>query len=96
MSFKTGLELIAEERKEHFTKHGRTMAEDALQNTKRELTQGAKALLETHPAIMDFPKQWDKAIVARMANKTYRERLIIAGALIAAELDRLQLTPTEI
>lgn len=96
MSFKTGIQLIAEEREEHFTKHGRTMADDALQNTNRELTQVAKALLETHPAIMDFPKQWDKAIVARMANKTYRERLIIAGALIAAEIDRLRLTPTAV
>jgi hypothetical protein len=89
---KTGIELIAEERQEHFTKHGRTVENDVLENSNRELTKGATELLSYHPANMGFPKQWDKQIVHKMASKPYKERLIIAGALIAAEIDRIQST----
>jgi hypothetical protein len=45
------------------------------------------------PNILDgsfMPHGWDKTIWLKMANKPYKERLIIAGALIAAEIDRLQ------
>lgn len=35
------------------------------------------------------PTGWDKSIWAKMCSKSYKERLIMAGALIAAELDRL-------
>ena len=37
-----------------------------------------------------IPQDWDKEIWHKMLNKPYKERLIIAGALIAAEIDRLQ------
>lgn len=35
------------------------------------------------------PHNWDKDIWLKMMNKPYKERLIIAGALIAAEIDRI-------
>lgn len=36
-----------------------------------------------------MPHGWNKEIWLKMMNKPYKERLIIAGALIAAEIDRL-------
>ncbi len=38
-----------------------------------------------------MPKEWDKTITEKMLNKNYKQRLVIAGALIAAEIDRLEL-----
>jgi len=38
------------------------------------------------------PNGWDVDIYKKMRNKSYKERLIIAGALIAAELDRLSIS----
>lgn len=40
--------------------------------------------------VVFIPYGWDKEIWLKMVNKPYKERLIIAGALIAAEIDRLQ------
>mgnify|MGYP001319999514 CR=1 FL=1 len=87
---KTGIELIAIERDEHVTKHGINTGLDVLHNKDRELTIAASELLQMHPGNMGFPKDWDGAIVHKMASKPYKQRLIIAGALIAAEIDRLQ------
>lgn len=86
---KSGIELIAIEREEHFTKHGRTISDDAMQNDNYELRRGAIALLEDD--ILRFSGFWDKDICSKMINKSYKERLIIAGALICAEIDRIQL-----
>ena len=36
------------------------------------------------------PIEWDWKVWDYMINKSYKERLIIAGALIAAEIDRIQ------
>lgn len=94
---KTGLELIAEERREQIEKHGRTVEQDVKLNNHYQLSEAAGLLTVT-----DFgadlavspeeccPVEWDESIWVRMANKSYKERLIIAGALIAAEIDRLQ------
>jgi hypothetical protein len=38
------------------------------------------------------PLNWEKTWWQRMCDKPFSERLIIAGALIAAEIDRLQAT----
>jgi uncharacterized UPF0146 family protein len=88
---KSGIELIAIEREEQFKKHGRTISEDAMQNPNRELVAGASALLMPIPSAADFPKYWDKNIVAKMVAKAYKERLVIAGAFLCAEIDRLNL-----
>ena len=94
---KTGIELIAEERQEQITKHERTVLEDVIYNDKRQLVIGAEMLLSDaiegagiYPE--SFPDGWDKDICYKMLSKQYKEKLIIAGALIAAEIDRLNAT----
>jgi hypothetical protein len=85
---KTGIELIAEERAEQLTKHNRTIESDVEQNNNYELRRGAIALLEDDRT--KFSGFWNSQICEKMINKSYKERLIIAGAFIAAEIDRLQ------
>jgi len=84
---KTGIELIAEERAEHFTKHGRTIQRDAFDNNSGELLMAANALIVGEYG--HFPSTWDDAVCRKMSDKPIIERLAIAGALIAAEIDRL-------
>ncbi|WP_392471288.1 hypothetical protein ACF3OC_07930 [Sphingobacterium cellulitidis] len=89
---KSGLELIAREREEQLKKHGRTIESDVQENRFKELAQVASALAYPHHYADDFddyPENWDREILANIIQKPYKERLIIAGALIAAELDRL-------
>ena len=48
---------------------------------------------DTHDFGSCCPSDWDSrkgGLWNKMMNKTYEQRLIIAGALIAAEIDRLQ------
>lgn len=90
----TGIELIAQERKEQIEKHGISVKNDVSLNKDGQLLNAARKLL-IEGKISDVilhnpPKAWNKPIWMRMCNKTYKQRLIIAGALIAAELDRLQ------
>lgn len=89
---KSGIELIAAERQEQFEKHGRTIMKDALENSQRQLVTGAIRLIDTNQSSPNPPHPWDHAIWDKMINKPYVERLAIAGALIAAEIDRIQLT----
>lgn len=94
---KTGIELIAEERQEQIEKHGRSLDKDTTINKYFELLKAANGLLyspsELSPMsiIIDMGglNGWDKTILAKMDAKPYKERLIIAGALIAAEIDRI-------
>lgn len=94
---KTGIELIAEERREQIEKHGRTLAGDVITNTDNQLSAAASILAtkdwkcyDEEEVINDFcPTGWDEQQWAKMVKKPHNERLIIAGALIAAELDRL-------
>ena len=46
-------------------------------------------LMSDWPMMMDFPTEWQGPVMERAMAKSYKERLIIAGALIAAEIDRL-------
>jgi len=93
---KTGIELISEERKEQIEKHNRSVLNDRRYNSELPyaLTKAASSLT-AYPmstVIIEFgrPEFWDKNIWERMCQKKYKERLIIAGALIAAEIDRVQ------
>lgn len=95
---KTGIELIAEERRQQIEKHGRTIDQDVKLNVNCQLSEAGSMLALNYPHICleledvednHCPDGWDKAIWSKMVNKPYKERLIIAGALIAAELDRL-------
>ena len=86
------LELIQQERKEQIEKHGRTLDHDIKYNADKEMGKAASMLAV--PEVPEFfitfpPKGWDKEVWKKMISKPYKQRLIIAGALILAELDRL-------
>lgn len=93
----TGIELIAKERQEQIEKHGRTIESDVNCNNHYQLSQAASLLIgevliedyEASPSEM-CPSEWDEGIWEKMCRKPYKDRLIIAGALIAAELDRIE------
>lgn len=90
----TGIELIAKERKEQIEKHGRTVAKDKAINRSSQLIDCVVALINESP-ILNYPlppENWNSEIYNRMICKSHKDRLIIAGALIAAEIDRLQNT----
>lgn len=91
---KTGIELIAQERLEQIEKHGRSVRKDVLENDMLQLAHGACILATPNPThlgneLEDMPTVWDQKLWVKMVNKPYKERLIIAGALLAAEIDRL-------
>jgi hypothetical protein len=94
---KTGIELIAAERQEQIEKHGRTIESDVKYNKDTQLSFGAAILTCPNPEQYQkaennyaCPEGWDLKIWDKMRIKSYKDRLIIAGALIAAEIDRIQ------
>lgn len=88
---KTGIELIAEERREQLEKHGHDLIND-LQYTNHELTRAACAIAfvsaDDMPCNMPAP-DWAWTIRERIENDRIH-CLKVAGALIAAEIDRIQ------
>lgn len=93
---KTGIELIAHERQEQIEKHRRTIESDVTNNGYKQLSEAAKLLLNDPRHLSSdhideevVPFNWDVDVFRYMMDKPYMERLIIAGALIAAELDRI-------
>jgi hypothetical protein len=90
---KTGIQLITQEREEQITKHGFTHAYTKAHPEyyqDKQLLIAAREMLATHPGIMGFPGSWDNtAMIHKMASKPYEERIVIAAALLAAEVDRL-------
>ena len=86
-NYMTGVELIAQERLEQKIKHGRTVKSDYELNSDYQLINGAIRLLNGG----DYPPPdgWDKETWTKMLNKGDGERYVIAGALIADEIDRL-------
>lgn len=87
-----GIDLIARERKEQKTKHNSTIEMDVEFNNKGQLRQAAAALLLND--INAFPLDWlnnakGYELCLKMIRKDERQRAIIAGALCAAEVDRL-------
>ena len=85
---KTGIKLIAEERNEQITKHGRSVMQDCAYNKDGQLAEAALRLIDGEPG-QSPPDGWDEKIWDKMVRKPRFERLIIAGALLAAEVDRL-------
>lgn len=81
----TGVELIEKERLEHKIKHGKSVKHDFENNKDRELVQAAMALILGNPLMM--PESWDEEECGKMLAKPYLERLVIAGSLIAAQID---------
>lgn len=84
-----GIRFIATERDEQINKHGRTIELDVAENNSGQLRVGAMRLLYTDTSTTGYPTGWDPKIWDKMRNKSQFDRLVIAGALIAAELDRL-------
>ena len=82
----SGIGLIANERQEQITKHRQSILDDINENLNGELLDGAISLLVSSKA---KPLKWDEERWQHMRNKSYKERLIIAGALLAAELDKI-------
>lgn len=92
---KTGLELIQQERNEQIHKHNRQVKEDVRLNSNGQLSFAAALLCAPDPKkiMLDpsqcLPEGWNLTIWSKMIYKPWKERLIIAGALIAAEIDRI-------
>lgn len=91
---KTGIELITDERSKQIEKLGVTVKNDAEFNHNGQLAHAA-AILSYHDiedcyARHEAPEGWNLERWQKMHDKTHKERLVIAGALIAAELDRLE------
>lgn len=93
----TGIDQITIERNEQLTVHNRTIAADKANNTEFQLTDAAGALIMNYPEGVspvlvhgnNPPIGWSSEIWNNMLSKPYKERLVIAGALIAAEIDRI-------
>lgn len=93
-----GAQLITVERNEQIKKHGRSVEKDVIENDKKQLSIAAGWLCYDEEGCLDMdevgedhcPDGWNLKLWSKMCNKLYKERLIIAGALIAAEIDRLQ------
>lgn len=93
---KTGIELIQQERNEQIHKHNRQVKYDVDWNFSGQLASAAEMLLasEYEEGIdsKSYPQGWSEHLCLKMLNKSYKEKLILAGALIAAEIDRIQNT----
>lgn len=86
----TGIEKIAQERLEQKTVHNHTLMNDYQQYPDFELMDAAVAILQSRK---DFwPSNMDAETFDKISKKSYEERLVVAGALIAAEIDRLNYT----
>lgn len=99
-----GIELIAQEREEQITKHGRTVQNDVKYNNEYQLIDAANTLSMNIPedilqSYLGYhesypPTGWKSDLWSKMLRKPYKERLVIAGALIAAEIDRIEAEST--
>lgn len=90
-----GIDLIAKERQKQIDKYGFTGEHHASHPEWYDADQIAKAagrlILDEFPGVSEpTPLNWDKNHFLDMMQRSKKERLVIAGALIAAELDRLE------
>lgn len=88
-----GIEIITQERIEQITGKGFDAEHDAKINNQFQLTQAAQVLSKLKMSTNDSwepPFGWDEEWWIRLCNKPYTERVAIAGAFMAAELDRIK------
>lgn len=86
----SGITLIAKERLEQFLIHGKTIEADINNYPNGELADVAHALTLPITNRIDFPDAWRQSDFVNLSiRKSRKQRLILAGAIIAAELDRL-------
>lgn len=97
----SGIDLISQERKEQIEKHGYTIQGDVKANDEYQLIDAVGALITPIPEGFEDdylvsvhseypPIGWNKEIWIKMLKKSYKDRLVVAGALISAEIDRLE------
>ncbi len=93
-----GADWIKNEREEHVPKHGYTEDHDDEWNSHGELAQAAGYLIGEVVAFphhwddtfcASYPAAWDPSHKEKFDEKSDIEKLVVAGALIAAEIDRL-------
>lgn len=86
-----GSQLVAEERQKQIDKHGFTAEHHVNHPEWYEEDQllKASASILLPEEFSRTPENWDVAWFHNLKNRSRKERLIIAGALIVAELDRL-------
>lgn len=82
----TGIELIVNERKEQLEKHGYSLERDSIYDNQELIKFSGSIIYEN---IDLYP--WNRTLFQHIKIKPRIEQLAIAGALIAAELDRLLL-----
>lgn len=87
---KTGIELIAIERQEQIEKHGYSLKNDNEYNKNGELSQVARYLISPISVEQEWPRNWSRSFKDDIDRKSFIHKLKVAGALIAAEIDRLQ------
>jgi hypothetical protein len=87
MKAKTGIELIAEERRQQIEKHGFNEAHDDC-NGQNQLPSAATWIISGD--VDYWPDDWNNEWMYKIGKKSRAKQLVVAGALIAAEIDRLQ------
>jgi hypothetical protein len=86
----TGAEMIAREREEQIHGCGRTVELDVKINWASQLVDAAIIILQRNRFNKNSrPSNWDEKLWDKMINKSEKQRIVIAGALLAAEYDRL-------
>lgn len=92
---KSGVELISEERKKQIYKHGFTAEHHASHPewyNKGQLIEAAHTLStkEINFKSCSVPLNWDVKWFNDLCNRPYEERLVIAGALFASQIDMIK------
>ena len=86
----TGASLILAEREKQIKKHKFDVKHDLAVNKHGQLSKAVLKLLDTKSiGRRKAPHMWDEKTWAKMLKKQDKERLITAGALIAAQIDML-------
>jgi len=88
----TGLELISKERDKQISKHGFTGEHHANHPEwydRNQLTEASNSLSMVEINSVLVPFGWDAEWFKSLCERPYIERLSIAGALLASEIDRL-------
>lgn len=90
----SGVELIAKERQKQIDKYGFTgehHADHPEWYEEGQLLSAASVLLKNDlSGNVYFPLNWNPHWFYNLCRRKHKERIVIAGALIAAEIDRLQ------
>lgn len=87
-----GRELISTERQDQLLRHGYTIEDDVIFNSKNQLAIAAATLLtyDGDEKVLETPPLgWNKILWKKMLSKPYKERVATSGALAAAEIDRI-------